>query len=456
MVTVIGLVGTSFGTIGDEARKAISTAGLVMGEARHIESLNTWALDTRSGVSGTVQRGGHGPLDVKDPPGTPNPRRVNYSPGLPGSPSMLVEEDADTVSRRAASASREGVAACILASGDPGFFGIVRSLLKVMDRRYLRILPAPSSVSLAFARLAMGWEDAVVVTLEEQTLADAIRAVRLAHKAAVLTSAVSPPEMIGLALESTHSAVDMVAVCSRLGCTDESVDIVNLHALATGTWDPCSVVILVGPAGRPIAGWGGPDSGLKPLSWGLPDNAYIHERGMVTEAETRAVVLGKLALPATGVLWDVGAGTGAIAIEAAMLCPDLTVFAIEERELEAARITQHAAGFNVNIRLVHGKAPLAFRGLPDPDRVFVGGGGIAVLEAALARLSPGGRMAATFKALDHAAGAADRLGHLIQVSTNRGRALPGGGWQLDADDPVFLAWGPTDRDGKSKSDTPGV
>ncbi|MHB1710938.1 MAG: bifunctional cobalt-precorrin-7 (C(5))-methyltransferase/cobalt-precorrin-6B (C(15))-methyltransferase, partial [Acidimicrobiales bacterium] len=346
----------------------------------------------------------------------------------------------------AASASRDGVAVCILTSGDPGFFGIVHALSKLMDRRYLRILPAPSSVSLAFARLAMEWEDAVVVRFEQETVAIAVRAIRLAHKAAVLTSTSSPPEMIGQALEAAHSAVDMAAVCSRLGYPDESVDIVGLHALAVGRWDPDSVVVLIGPAGRPIAGWGGADSGPKPLSWGLPDNAYIHGRGMVTEAEARAVALGKLALPATGILWDVGAGAGALAVEAAMLCPDLTVFAIEERDDAAARIARHTSSFNVNVRLVHGKAPLAFRGLPDPDRVFVGGGGIDVLEAALGRLSAGGRIAAMFKTLDHAAAGADRLGHLIQLSTNQGRALPGGGWRLDAGEPVFLAWGPRDHD----------
>jgi precorrin-6Y C5,15-methyltransferase (decarboxylating) len=154
------------------------------------------------------------------------------------------------------------------------------------------------------------------------------------------------------------------------------------------------------------------------------------------------VALGKLALPATGVLWDVGAGNGSVAVEAVVLCPGITAFAIEERDAEAMRITANAASFGADVRVVHAHAPEACVGLPDPDRVFVGGGGLDVLDTALARLRPGGRIVAAFSALDRATGAADRLGNLVQVSTGRGQVLADGSWRLAAADPVFLAWGP--------------
>jgi precorrin-6Y C5,15-methyltransferase (decarboxylating) len=167
---------------------------------------------------------------------------------------------------------------------------------------------------------------------------------------------------------------------------------------------------------------------------------------MVTKAEVRAVALGKLALPPIGVLWDIGAGSGSVAVEAAFLCPGLTVFAVEERHDDVARITENAARAGSDLRVVHGSAPGACEGLPDPDRVFVGGGGLDVLDAALARLRPEGRIVATFAALDRASGAADRLGNLTQISVGRGRTLPDGSWRLAAENPVFVAWGPDDHD----------
>jgi precorrin-6Y C5,15-methyltransferase (decarboxylating) len=91
---------------------------------------------------------------------------------------------------------------------------------------------------------------------------------------------------------------------------------------------------------------------------------------------------------------------------------------------------------------VEGEAPGALAGLSDPDRVFVGGGGVGVIRTALGRLRPGGRVVATFAAFDRAAEAAEMLGQVVQISASRGERLPDGGWRLVADNPVFIAWGP--------------
>jgi precorrin-6Y C5,15-methyltransferase (decarboxylating) len=94
------------------------------------------------------------------------------------------------------------------------------------------------------------------------------------------------------------------------------------------------------------------------------------------------------------------------------------------------------------VETVEGDAPVVLAGLPDPDRAFVGGGGADVLDAVLARLVPGGRAVAVFAALDRAAAAAQRMGHLVQVAVSRGAVLPDGGFRLAAENPVFIAWGP--------------
>ncbi|HLY83906.1 MAG TPA: precorrin-6Y C5,15-methyltransferase (decarboxylating) subunit CbiT, partial [Acidimicrobiales bacterium] len=175
---------------------------------------------------------------------------------------------------------------------------------------------------------------------------------------------------------------------------------------------------------------------------GRPDAAFAHRAGMVTKAEVRAAALGKLELPGTGVLWDVGAGSGSVAIEAALIAPAMRVFAIERRADDAERIEANAAALGAAVTVVRGEAPASLGGLPRPDRAFVGGGGLGVLDAVLARLHPGGRVVATFAALDRAAAAADRLGHIVQINLSRGERLPDGGLRLAADNPVFLAWGP--------------
>jgi len=310
--------------------------------------------------------------------------------------------------------------AVVLASGDPGFFGIVRALAERFGPAALDVRPAPSSVSLAFARLGLPWDDAIVVSAHGRPLGAAASAVADASKAAVLVSPDSPPEALGKELLALGAPPADVAVCSRLG-------------LASATWDPLSVVILlrgalVAPSPR--------------LTWGRPEAMFGHRDGMVTKSEIRAVALGRLDLPATGVVWDVGAGSGSVAIECALLSAGLQVYAIERQVDDAQRIEANAVGAGARVTVVAGEAPAALSELPDPDRVFVGGGGLAVLDAVIGRLRPGGRVVATFAAMDRAAAAADRLGRLTQISANRGERLPDGGWRLAAQNPVFVVWGP--------------
>ena len=348
----------------------------------------------------------------------------------PGPPTVTIGADLEPL--LAAIASEAGTVG-VLASGDPGFFGIVRSLAERFGPGRLDVRPAPSSVSLAFARLGLPWDDATVVSVHGRPLAPAARLVAGATKAAVLVSPEHPPEALGKELIAQGGQPADVAVCSRLGLAGEEVLRTDLDGLASGTWDPLSVVVLL--RGRPVAA-------APRLSWGCSESVFAHRDGMITKAEVRAVALGKLDLPASGVLWDVGAGSGSVAVECAALCPGLKVFAVERRSDDAGVIVSNAARFGAAVTVVHGEASTVLPELPDPDRAFVGGGGLAVLDQVIARLRPSGRVVATFAALDRAAAAADRLGHLVMVEASRGQRLPDGGWRLAAENPVFVVWGP--------------
>ncbi|HEX3539513.1 MAG TPA: precorrin-6y C5,15-methyltransferase (decarboxylating) subunit CbiE [Acidimicrobiales bacterium] len=348
-------------------------------------------------------------------------------------PTPTVAVEGDLASVLDAVAAERGTVG-VLASGDPGFFGIVRALAARFGPEVLDVRPAPSSVSLAFARLGLPWDDAVVVSAHGRPLAAATSAAAGAAKAAVLVSPDQPPEALGKELLAQRAAPAEVVVCSRMGLPGEAVTRTDLAGLAAGTWDPLSVVVLL--RGNAVAS-------EAQLAWGgRPEATFDHRGGMVTKAEVRAVALSKLRLPPTGVLWDVGAGSGSVAVECALAAPGLGVFAVERQADDVRRISANAARLGAAVTVVEGSAPSALDALPDPDRAFVGGGGPAVLDAVVARLRPGGRLVATFAALDRAAAAAERLGQLVQVAASRGERLPNGGWRLAAENPVFVVWGP--------------
>jgi precorrin-6Y C5,15-methyltransferase (decarboxylating) len=360
------------------------------------------------------------------------PRHLAALPAaLPGE-RIRLPPSLDTVLDDAAARCSVGERVCLVVSGDPGFFGLARLAGARLGADRIAVHPAPSSVALAFARRGLAWEDAVVVSVHGRPLDPAVDAVLNHPKVAVLTSPEHPPQSLGRRLVGLDAGPRDVVVATRLAEPGERIWTGDVAGLATRTFDPLSVVLCVAP---------GPATDEPSWSWGLSDSSYAHREGMITKAEVRAVALGKLQVPAVGVLWDVGAGSGSVAAECARLAPGLRVFAVERQPDDALRLRANLAGTFATV--VIGEAPAALAGLPDPDRVFVGGGGLAVLDAVLARLRRGGTVVATYAALDRATAAGSRLGNLVQVAISRGAPIGGGGsLRLAADNPVFVCWGP--------------
>ena len=393
-IAVVGFLGDEY--FGRAAGEALRSADVVMGIPRLLDAL---------------------PADIAG-------KRLE----LPG---PLAETLALAAERRA-----QGERVCLLASGDPGFFGIVRVAAARFGAGALEVHPAPSSVAVAFARAGLHWDDAAVVSAHGRPLATAVDAVLRVAKAAVLTAPDQPPEALGRALLDAGCGPRRVTVCAELGHAGEAVSRTDLAGLAAGSFPGLAVVILEAPGPFDGPGPAGPS-----LAWGLPDERFDHRDGMITKAEVRAVALGKLALPAAGVLWDVGAGSGSVAVECARLAPGLQIYAVERRADDAARLRDNARG--TGIVVVEGEAPAALATLPDPDRAFVGGGGLDVLESVTDRLRTGGVVVATYAALDRAAAAATRLGQVVHVAVSRGVPLGGSGaLRLAAENPVFVCWGP--------------
>ncbi len=333
-----------------------------------------------------------------------------------------------------------GAKVCLVASGDPGFFGLARLARARLGPNAVKVHPAPSSVALAFARLGMAWDDALVVSAHGRPLGPAVEAILTRPKVAVLTAPDYPPEALGERLLDAGCGAREVVVATRLEEPGETVWSGDLVGLANSTFDPMSVVICISP-GNPATG-AQLDSPEGPgVTWGLPDGTYEHRHGMITKAEVRAIALGKLRLPTVGVLWDIGAGSGSVAAECSRLVPGLRVYAIERRADDVIRLRSNLASTAATV--IHGEAPEALADLPDPDRAFVGGGGLPLVEAALSRLRPEGTIVATYAALDRASGAAALLGHIVQVSVSRGVPVgKEGALRLQAENPVFVCWGP--------------
>jgi precorrin-6Y C5,15-methyltransferase (decarboxylating) len=387
VITVLGYDGAE---LSPEAQARVKEAQLVVGGARHLAGL---------------------------PEGTPTRVWSSISEDL----QALVTLDGDGV---------------VLASGDPGLFGPVRRLRELTDE--VEVVPALSSVQVAFARAGLPWDDALVVSAHGRSARPALNVCRAHPKVAVLTGPDSGPDVLGAGLVGWERGL---FVAERLGTPEERCRWVSPADAAALRWDEPNVVLVVDRtrAVRPGMGWlAGRE---QPGEWALPEDAFSHRDAMLTKAEVRAVVLARLGPRLGDLVWDVGAGSGSVAVECARL--GAGVVAIEQGTVE--HLEANVASFGVDVLVVPGTAPAVLEGLPDPDAVFVGGGGEAVTDIVRAAVARGPRVVVV------ALAAVDRVGDVqralspyrvdgVQLQASRLRAL-GDATGLAASNPVFVLWG---------------
>ncbi|MET9357694.1 precorrin-6y C5,15-methyltransferase (decarboxylating) subunit CbiE [Streptomyces sp. NPDC006617] len=270
----------------------------------------------------------------------------------------------------------------VLADGDPGFFGVVRTLRAPEFGLEVEVVPAVSSVAAAFARAGMPWDDAQVVVAHPRTLRRAVNVCRAHTKVAVLTSPGAGPAELGLLMEGVHRTF---VICEELGTTRERVTVVTSDKAADYTWrDPNVVIVAGGSAGPPTAGDGtgwitGRDPATGPRGWSLPAAAYGGELGEGEADLLRTAQLARLGPRLGDLVWDIGCGSGAFATEAARA--GAAVIAVDRDPDACARTEATARQFGVQLQTVHGNAPHVLEDLPEPDVVRVGGGGAAVVSA---------------------------------------------------------------------------
>ena len=258
----------------------------------------------------------------------------------------------------------------VLASGDPGFFGIVRLIAGRFGRENLRVLPGLSSVALAFARAGFSWDDAVTVSAHGRDPRRAVNVCRAHPKVAVLTSPDFVPADLAEALGGLGRTF---VVAENLGEKGERVFHGDAGTVAGMEWEDPNVVLVLDEGKMPAEkGW--ISSSLQsPKRWALPETEFEHRSGMISKSATRAFVLSRLGPGPGDLIWDVGAGSGSIAIECARL--SAATIAIERDPESCARIRRNADHHGVRLQIIEATAPEVLRDLSEPDAVFVGGTG---------------------------------------------------------------------------------
>jgi precorrin-6Y C5,15-methyltransferase (decarboxylating) len=292
----------------------------------------------------------------------------------------------------------------ILANGDPLFYGTARYLCDRLGKDRFQVVPHVSSMQLAFARVKESWDEAYLTNLANQQLERVIERIRTAEKVGLFTTERNPPASVAQALLDRSIDYFYAYVCENLGSPDERVFQGELSDVATQEFSPLNVLILVRKPNVPDR----PAAMAGRRLFGNPDEMFLQsqpKRGLLTPAEVRAVAIAEMDIGPASIVWDVGAGSGSVAIEAAQIARDGQVFAIELDPDDHQLISANAERFGVaNLVPVLGRAPEAWKELPDPDTVFVGGTGRmvkSIVESAISRLRNGGRIIANVSSIDN-------------------------------------------------------
>jgi precorrin-6Y C5,15-methyltransferase (decarboxylating) len=331
----------------------------------------------------------------------------------------------------------------VLASGDPLFFGIGSILIKALGADNVTVYPNISSIAAAFARIKEPWSRVRVVSLHgRQNDAAVIKALNGGHTVAALTDPGHSPAWIAKRLIMEEVVNTRMCVLEALGTKNEKFNWYGLDQASEMTFsEPNLVILKPGCMAHPRR---------KRLHLGIPDRYFLHESGLITKSEIRAISLAKLRLLPNQVLWDLGAGSGSVSIEASLLIGDGTVIAVEQKTGRVRQIEANMDQFGItNMQVVQAVLPEGLAGLPRPDRVFIGGGGQqlnSIIESAASCLTADGVVVINTVLLPNVVTARETLDALgfrtsvVQVQVSQSRKMP---WaeRMEARNPVWIISG---------------
>ncbi len=338
----------------------------------------------------------------------------------------------------------------VLASGDPLFFGIGTTLVTALGHQNVTIHPNISSLGAAFSAIKEPWHDARLISLHGREPRDLLALFTTCNKIGILTDPKRTPGWIADRLVENNLANFRLCVLERLGAKDQTITWHDdMAAVSASEFTTPNVVILMGKQG-PCHGRSKQQS-CPPLWPGMPDTMFVHQRGLITKSEVRSIAISKLRLVAKDhVVWDLGAGSGSVGIEASLFVPMGRVIAVEKNGSRISDIRANRQQFKTNnLTVVQGNSLEVMADLPDPDRIFIGGGGpelLTIIARAGTRLGPGGVMVVNTVLIQHTTPVLDLLrqmgftAELVQVQVSKSKPMPVGE-RLEALNPVWIISG---------------
>ncbi|MFP4347250.1 MAG: precorrin-6y C5,15-methyltransferase (decarboxylating) subunit CbiE [Thermodesulfobacteriota bacterium] len=369
-------------------------------------------------------------------------RHLGYFPGSRAVKKEITKDLSGVIRFIQERTAKESVV--VLASGDPLFYGIGARLIQALGPDRVRIHPNISTLAAAFARIKEPWQDVRTVSLHGKSdPARLLETLATEDKIFVLTDPVHTPGWVADLLQDRNIADFRMCVLQQLGAPSEKVEWFTPEEAAIRPFAEPNVLILRRETQS--------HSTQSEVRLGLSDDAYRHREGLITKAEVRAVTLSKLRLTSPDhVLWDLGAGSGSVSIESALFLKRGRIFAVEKNPDRIADIEVNRDRFGIrNLAVVQTVLPDGLDGLPDPDRVFIGGGGKdldRIIQAAATRLTPDGVIVVNTVLISNMDKALETLRNLdfttemIQIQVNTAKPMPWGD-RLQAQNPVWIITG---------------
>ncbi|MFQ5456463.1 MAG: precorrin-6y C5,15-methyltransferase (decarboxylating) subunit CbiE [Nitrospirota bacterium] len=363
-IYIIGIGGEGYDGLSQKARDIIRDAEIIIGGDRHLSGCRNSNAE-RIAIKGRID-------DIADI------IRENYN---------------------------KGNRVVVVASGDPLFYGIGKHLLVSSDvpKDSFEIMPAVSSMQIAFARIKESWENATLISAHGRSMDNIIKSASSSDKIAIFTDNENRPDRIAKALIERGISNFKVYVCEDLGGSNERITEADLANIIDKSFSPLNILILIrkvdNSSEREISETA---ANLIKRRWsiGIPDDEFCHQSykdGFITKSEIRVIALSKMKIKDDTIIWDIGAGSGSVSIEAAMIARYGKVYAVEKDKEEIRLIERNIQKFGIdNIRIIEGTAPFCLDMIEDsPDVIFIGGSGGMIEEIinySTDRLKKGGKI----------------------------------------------------------------
>lgn len=370
-------------------------------------------------------------------------RHLSFFPEFSGE-KIVITKKLNELTERLKDLLHNGREIVVLASGDPLFFGIGSYLSRQFGKKAIRIYPNINSVAGAFSRINEPWHDAAVISLHGRKFTGRlVNEFRKNNKLAVLTDKVNTPASVFKRLVNEKLNVFNICVLQCLGQAEESVEWFSPENPIEKEFSDPNLMIFI-KEDIEVS-----ETKLQVFP-GMPEDMFEHEAGLITKSEIRVVSLSKLMPETDSVMWDLGSGSGSISIEASLYIKAGQIFAVEKNKKRLKQINQNKLNFGVeNLTVVEGVLPEALEKLPDPDRIFIGGGGAdleQIIIKSAERLVPGGVIVINTVLLKNMTNSLETLKllgfqtEIIQMQVNYGYEMP---WNemLKSQNPVWIIRG---------------